>query len=308
MKKNLKLTIILVVLVSISILIGLTVKKENRQSFDPLMFAIKDTTTIQTVLITSNSTNEIRRNNGKWRLNDKFDADLNTVEVLKSILSQVKIKRPVAKMSKENIVADLQRTGKKVSIKYSDGSEFNFIAGGNSAKKDSYYLLEDEAYLVEIPGYNNYISGIFELTENQWRDRVLFSSSWRSLQSLDIDYTREGEDLNIFFDQKFLAVKGVVKLDTTSLMDYMNQFQYFQINDFLEEGRYKKYDSLSKTEPLALLSVRDIDKSKNRELQIFPLMKGESFYLLTDEKDEMMVIDSKRMDNLLSKKDQFISK
>lgn len=308
MKKNLKLTIILVVLVSISILIGLTGKKENRQSFDPLMFTITDTTTIQTVLITSKSTNEIKRNNGRWRLNDKFDADLSTVEVLKSILSQVKIKRPVAKMSKENIVADLLRTGKKVSIIYSDGSEFSFIAGGNASKKDSYYLFDEEAYLVEIPGYNNYISGIFELTENQWRDRVLFSSSWRSLQSLDIDYTQGEENLNIFFDQKFLAVKGVDKLDTTSLMDYMNQFQYFQINDFLDKGRYQKYDSLSKTEPLAQLSVRDIDKSKNKELQIFPLMKGESFYLLTDEKDEMMVIDSKRMDNILFKKDQFISK
>jgi len=103
-------------------------------------------------------------------------------------------------------------------------------------------------------------------------------------------------------------VKGVSKLDTTLLMDYIGQYQYFQINDFLEKGKYKKYDSLFQTDHMAVITINDIDRSKNRKLQVYPLMKGENFYLLTDEKQEMMVIDSKRMDNLLSKKAQFISK
>ena len=87
----------------------------------------------------------------------------------------------------------------------------------------------------------------------------------------------------------------------------MEQFQYFQINDFLEKGKYEKYDSLLQTEHMAILTIKDIDQTKNRKLNVYPLIKGESFYLLTDEKEEMMVIDSKRMNNLLSKKDQFIS-
>ena len=161
---------------------------------------------------------------------------------------------------------------------------------------------------MEIPGYNNYISGIFELTENQWRDRVLFSTTWRSLQSLNIDYIESEEDLDIFFDEKFLTVKGVNKLDTTSLMDYIGQYQYFQINDFLEKGKYKKYDSLFQTKHMAVVTINDIDTSKNRKLEVYPLMEGENFYLLTDEKEEMMVIDRKRMENILSKKAQFISK
>lgn len=307
MDKNTKLLVILAGLVLVSVFISFSGKEDNRQSFDPQMFTVKDTSMIESVAISSNTVNEITRRNGIWRLNDKFNADFNMVEVMKSILSQVKVKRPVAKLNQEDIIKDLKLTGKKVTVNYTDGTSSNFIAGGNSSKKDSYYLMDEKAYLVEIPGYNNYISGIFELTENQWRDRVLFSTTWRSLQSLNIDYTNEEEDLEVFFDEKFLAVKGVNQLDTTSLMEYIGQFQYFQINDFLEKGKYKKYDSLFQTEHTAVITISDIDASKNRKLQVYPLMKGESFYLLTDEKQEMMVIDSKRMDNILSKKGQFIS-
>ena len=308
MNKNTKHFVILAGLILVSVLISLTGKEDNRQSFDPQMFTVMDTSMIESVVISSNTVNEITRGTGIWRLNDKFNADLNMIEVLKSILSQVKVKRPVAKLNQVDIVAELKQTGKKVTVNYTDGSQSSFVAGGNSSKKDSYYLLGDKAYLVEIPGYNNYISGIFELTENQWRDRVLFSTTWRSLQSLNIDYIESEEDLDIFFNEKFLTVNGVNKLDTTSLMDYIGQYQYFQINDFLEKGKYKKYDSLFQTKHMAVITINDIDRSKNRKLQVYPLMEGENFYLLTDEKQEMMVIDSKRMNNLLSKKAQFISK
>jgi hypothetical protein len=308
MNKNTKLSVILAGLILVSVFISLTGKEDNRQSFDPQMFTVMDTSMIESVVISSNKINEITRGNGIWRLNNNFNADLNMIEVMKSILSQVKVKRTVAKLNQVDIIKDLKQTGKKVTVNYSDGSASSFVAGGNSSKKDSYYMLDDKAYLVEIPGYNNYISGIFELTENQWRDRVLFSTTWRSLQSLNIDYPDGEEDLDVFFDEKFLAVKGVSKLDTTLLMDYIGQYQYFQINDFLEKGKYKKYDSLFQTEHMAVITINDIDRSKNRKLQVYPLMKGESFYLLTDEKQEMMVIDSKRMDNLLSKKTHFISK
>ncbi|MDP4680949.1 MAG: DUF4340 domain-containing protein [Cyclobacteriaceae bacterium] len=307
MKKNTKLAIILAGLILISILISFSGRQEKRQSFDPLMFTVRDTTAVESVVIAGNATIELKRVEGRWRLNDEFEADFNMIEVLKSILSQVKVKRPVAKLNQDDIVNDLKQSGRSVTVNYKDGSTYSFVAGGNSSKKDSYYLRDDLAYLVEIPGYNNYISGIFELTKNQWRDRVLFTTTWRSLQSLNINFTASKEELEIFFNQKFLAVKGVDQLDTTSLMNYMEQFQYFQINDFLEKGKYEKYDSLLQTEHMAILTIKDIDQTKNRKLNVYPLIKGESFYLLTDEKEEMMVIDSKRMNNLLSKKDQFIS-
>ncbi|MEQ6120844.1 DUF4340 domain-containing protein [Reichenbachiella sp. MALMAid0571] len=309
MKKNTKLTIILVALIVVSVIIALTGKRENHRSFDVNMFAVNDTSAITSVTITGrNYTNELTKTTNGWTLNDQYLADPNMIHIMQSILSQVKVKRPVAKLNHDEIVRNLKEQGRKVSLKYDDGSQWEFVAGGNASKKDAFYMKDDKAYFVEIPGYNNYISGIFELTENQWRDRLLFSSTWRSLKSLEIDYMDENEKLKIYFDNKFLAVEGVNKLDTTALMTYMSQYEYFQINDYLEKGKYPKYDSLCQTTPIAKLTIHDIDLTKDANLRIFPLLKGQNFYLVVGRKEEMMVIDSKRMSNILSEKDQFISK
>ena len=309
MKKTTKLSLLLVALIAVSVMIALTGKKENQRSFDANMFAVNDTSAIASVTISGQtSTNELTKTATGWTLNNQYLADPNMIHIMQSILSQVKVKRQVAKLNYTEIVKDLKEQGRKVLLKYDDGSQWEFIAGGSAAKKDAFYLKDDQAYFVEIPGYNNYISGIFELTENQWRDRLLFSSTWRSLKSLEINYLDENEKLKIYFHNKFLAVEGVNKLDTTALMTYMGQYEYFQINDYLEKGRYPKYDSLSLTAPIAQLTVNDIDLSKDVDLRIFPLLEGQNFYLLVGRNEEMMVVDSKRMTNILSEKDQFISK
>ena len=224
MKKTTKLTIILVALIAVSVIIALTGKKENQRSFDANMFAVSDTSAIESVTISGQtSSNELTKAANGWTLNNQYLADPNMIHIMQSILSQVKVKRQVAKLNHDEIVQNLKEQGRRVSLKYDDGSQWEFIAGGSASKKDAFYLKDDQAYFVEIPGYNNYISGIFELTENQWRDRLLFSSTWRSLKSLEINYLDKNEKLKIYFDNKFLAVEGVNKLDTTALMTYMGQ-------------------------------------------------------------------------------------
>jgi hypothetical protein len=132
MNKNTKLSVILAGLILVSVFISLTGKEDNRQSFDPQMFTVMDTSMIESVVISSNKINEITRGNGIWRLNNNFNADLNMIEVMKSILSQVKVKRTVAKLNQVDIIKDLKQTGKKVTVNYSDGSASSFVAGGNS--------------------------------------------------------------------------------------------------------------------------------------------------------------------------------
>ncbi|MFY0650611.1 MAG: hypothetical protein JXQ96_01195 [Cyclobacteriaceae bacterium] len=308
MKKTVRLSVILGVLILVSILLALTGGKDNRRSFDSNLFTVADTASVVGISIkTLDKSMKIERGASGWRVNEQYKADPSLVKVMQSILSRVRIKRPVSKLNMEDVVVDLQNNGRAVSIDFDDNSTLTFFAGGSSSKKLSTYSDGDKAYVVEIPGYDNYISGIFELSENQWRDRLLFSSTWRSLQSLDIDYASGQEDVSIYFDKKFLAVSGVEKLDTAALMSYVEQYQYFQINDFLDKGTYPRYDSLLLTQPLAKIDIKDIDLSKNGVIEVYPKIPGEQFYLTSNEAREMMVIDAQRMNKLLSKKDQFIS-
>ena len=54
--------------------------------------------------------------------------------------------------------------------------------------------------------------------------------------------------------------------------------------------------------------MKDINEARSVNLKVYPLLTNEKFYLLKNEEDEMMVIDSKRMEGLLVDREKFISK
>lgn len=309
MNKNVKLLIILIGLIIVSVSIALYDGSSENNDFEAGIFQVEDTASIATIRIkNAETTISINKRNGNWILNDQYLVDQNLTKILTNILAQVQVKRPVARLNNSEVYKGLITNGNQVEVTLTDGEKLTFLSGGNQAKTTSYYAepKTEKVYIVEIPGYNNYISGIFELTKNQWRDRVLFASSWRTVKELKIDYSIES-DLSIEFEDKFLKVEGVSKIDTTKLLSYLDQFEYFQINDYLEKGNYPKYDSLSNTKPLARLAISDIDNSKNRNLKVYAKMKGERFYLLTDPSDQMMVVDEKRMESILVSNNQFKS-
>lgn len=309
--KNTRLIIILAALIVISVGLALTERGGQSGNIQADKFKIEDTTAIDRINIKSPKVDHsLERTSSGWQLNETYDVDPSLIKIASFILNNVQAKRPVSRVSNEEIVNELKTVGYAVSIELKSGDTRRLIVGGNATKTRAYFMEadDDRAYIVEIPGYSNYLSGIFELTTDQWRDRLLFSSSWRTIQQLTLDFFEPYRtDLEIGFDGNFLAAKGVTKMDTTAFMKYIGQYEYFQINDFLQDGKYPRYDSLKGTNPVAILKLKDIDVSKNSELKIFNKIPGERFYLVTDEAEQMMVIDAGRMDNLLVSPQEFIS-
>ncbi|MEO9802478.1 MAG: hypothetical protein ABJF04_04485 [Reichenbachiella sp.] len=298
-----KLSFVLIGLLVVSFMLSWVGNKDRVSSFDKSLFAIADTTQIRGIIIESNGqTISIKRGEEQWSLNDTYRVDPQLVYLSQRILNAVQTQRPVSPSNFVAIKSDLQESGRLINVELSDGQSKKFYAGGNAAKTTAYFGNEDltEIFSVAIPGYKSYLSGIFELSLNQWRDRVLFASDWRTIQDLNINYTDPTQpDLTIFFDNKFLAVKEVDLLDTATLMNYLQPMGFFQVNDYLDKGNFTRYDSLLAVEPIAELTLKDIDSSKNSTLIIYPKIPGERFYLLTDESDEMIVVDQQRMEKLL---------
>ncbi|MEO9964733.1 MAG: DUF4340 domain-containing protein [Reichenbachiella sp.] len=305
-----KLSVIFVGLLIVSLALHWIGNREKSSKVNKELFAVADTTQIENItIITEASTISINREVPFWTLNGQYKVDPQLVYLSQRILSHVEVQRHVSKSNFEDIKNELKNSGSQVTINLKDGSEKQFYTGGNTAKTTAYFANDDltEIYIVTIPGYKSYLSGIFELSLNQWRDRVLFSSSWRTIQQLKIDYTSaKNQDLEIVFDGNFLAVKQVSQLDTAKLIEYLEPFEQFQVNDYLDQGNFPRYDSLLGVEPLAILALKDIDTKKDQVLTIFPKIEGERFYLLTNKSSEMLVVDERRMERLLFDPSQFI--
>ncbi|PIB36032.1 hypothetical protein BFP72_11810 [Reichenbachiella sp. 5M10] len=305
MSKVQKLTGILALLIIVSAAL-FYFDGEERDSFDRSIFAIEDTASVSSIVIQGpQGLLQVQRQRGGWQLNDTLLADPALIKVVFSIMQQVRVQRPVSQLNLERIQKSLRESGQKISV-VANGETNEWYAGGDLSKSQAYFGDESlsQVYLVGIPGYNHYVSGVFELTPNQWRDRLLFDSNFRSLQELNISYA-DGESLKIDFEDRFFKVNALEHIDTTQLMTYINGLEKFQLNDYLTPGDYPRYDSLAKTMPVARLILRDIDERKNRDLEVYAKIPGERFYLLTNRSGDRIVVDQERLNSLLVTADYF---
>lgn len=312
MNKITKLSVLFFGLLVVSLLLVWMNGNPTRRlsSFDKSRFAVADTTQIDQLMIASDqdTLSIARTSDNRWLIDHRYPVDPQLIYLSQRILHAVQIQRPVSTSHAKMIGSELKTLGKKVIVVLKNGESKTFYAGGNPSKTMAYFANEEltDIYIVAIPGYKSYVSGIFELTLGQWRDRLLFASDSRTIQRFSIDYRQPTvPDLSIYFDQKFLAVRGVSSLDTAALMAYIKPLNYFQLNDYLSAGDFPRYDSLLRVMPLATIQLEDIDTSKNKQLTVYPKIPGERFYLLTDQDHQMMVVDQKRIEALLQKPSTF---
>jgi len=281
--------------------------KKSIPGFRVDLFSVSDTANIQSIVINDGEIEILRNAQNSWKVNNKYGLDPSLRTVLLAVLNQVTIRRSVSRIQREEIATAL-KSSTRIIVTTGDNN-ISFYAGGNSARTQSYFMLEDsdQPYFVEIPGYRNYISGIFELSELQWRDRRLFNTHWRSLQSLKVSYPgNEGNDVHIYFEDEFFKIEGIEKMDTTALMTYLEPFEYFEANEFIAKGFSSSYDSLSKTKPLAVIELNEINRDKNQRLNVFPKLQDDNYVLTSNKDGELSLIDFGRVIQLLGRPGDFI--
>ena len=147
---------------------------------------------------------------------------------------------------------------------------------------------------------------IFQLTENQWRSRVVFDGSWRTIQKLNL--VADGKELNISFNNIFFEVEGVSPIDSSGVVDYLNQFQVFQANEMISVGTFPELDSLASTEPSAILTLDDIQVEGQTSFEIYPALPNQNYHLVTKNGQLMMVFDRQRINALLKSNEDFRAK
>ncbi len=292
-KKNKRL---LVVIAGLFILNFLLLSRGNSSAstdFDERMFSIQDTSSISSVhigdVILRRAQDDKQQ---RWKVGE-YPADPAFVDHLLNVLLRVRVKKPVGTMTKGGVPIRIE------------GYE-PFDLAWNETKTKTFFVRDEQGYEVEIPGFTDYLGGIFELEKDQWRDRLVYDGSWRTIQKLTLDYAADDQnDFAIEFEQDFFKISGVQEIDTAVMMNYLNQFEYFQANERISQGRIPAMDSLFQTEPLAELTIDDINQKTPITMIIFPRRPQDGFHLLLDPTGQMIAVDVQRTAQILMKKSDF---
>lgn len=286
-KQNRNLIVVIVVLLIANIGLMLGKRKTQSLGYDEATFSIQDTSSVKSIRI---GEIELVRQNG-WKVGDR-PADPAFVDHLLNVLLRVRIKKPAGDALE--------------GIPISVNGDKPFIFSANATKTKTFFSDDDMAYEMEIPGFTDYVGGIFELNVDQWRDRLVYNGSWRTIQKLELDYLdSDDKDFTIQFEKDFFILPGITEIDTAVLINYLNQFQYFMANERLSPGRISAMDSLRETSPMAILTMEDINYPNPQQLKIFPKRKEDSFYLFLDQNDEMIAVDAPRSGQVLREKYDF---
>ena len=304
-----QLLVLLAVQLVVIALLAFTNGGGSRLNFDTQLFTVADTASITAIelVLNENETVKLSAVGGRWLINEAEVADPALMIYVKSVLTRVAVQRPISTRQQEQVRSDLETNAPRVKIFAGEEVISDFYAGGNEGKTKSYFAKEGTAYIVNVPGYQDYLSGIFKLRAHQWKDRRVSSSSWRSISKIAVN-KRKGDGFVVAFTGRDLTVEGVTPLDTNNMMNYVSQYAQFVINEFVVPGQFARYDSLAKTRPEATITLEDIDVNRNFTWNIYPRLPQEGYHLITDKEGRMMMVDMRRVANLIPPRKFFIKR
>ncbi len=224
-------------LVFLSIVTALYYWNSNRSAtaadFDT--FRVNDLTSIDEVILEhANKTVALKYDGIRWNVNGEL-ADRNLIDVLFATLQQMKIIRPVATAIQDSLQAELQKSGVRVKLLSEGNTELAFIAGGDTRKSKAFFQKANQntVYMMAIPGYRVYVSGIFELPAHGWRDKHVFQLNWRNFAGMQVRYPQSPQDnFDVAFMQNYFSIEGMVLVDTTRLNDFLDAISYLTVDGF----------------------------------------------------------------------------
>jgi len=258
-QKNKRRFILLLALLTVTAAVYWLGSADSQDEIDKTIFRKVELTSIDQVMLESPAGKVVLALNGsRWQVNGKYEADPNMIDVLFATLQQAEPKRPLPTHQQDSVAKVIEEDGVKISLFHEGVVADSFYAGGNGQKTQGYFHRQgEESYVMSIPGYRVYVSGIFELPEKGWRDRLVFQLNWRNLKSVDVTFgQKRSDDFRVLMEGEVLSIEGVQASDTTRLYDFLDAVSLLTVEAYLDSS--STLDSLAGTQPGLGLEVKDI--------------------------------------------------
>ncbi len=303
-KRNKTLFTVLLLLSGITAVLAYVAMRGEPAVENKDLFQVKDTKTINRVELQSSSGMVALSFNGtRWMVNDREVADRDMIDVLFATLLQAEVKRPITGANNDSIVSVSKVNG--VTVKLFEGEQLSksFLVGGNDKKTAAYFIDQNnQAYLMHIPGYRVYVSGIFELDEAAWWDKYVFAFNWTNFKSLVAEYPNdERKGFSVSLEDGYFGIAGLAT-DTTKLNDFLDAVSLLTVDEY----NTALIDSMSKQEPVFTIQVSDI-ASRTYTLSILPVVQtGKTACRVGQNK--LAWIDNRKLARLVKNRDFFEKK
>lgn len=226
-------------------------------------YNIKDINSITKIIIDDKDERTLsleKKTDSSWVVNGR-DANIKMIESLLSTFKDMRVREPIAKAARNNIVKQLAASGKKVQVwqkKYlidfwgiklferEKVSKTYFVGSETQDNMGTYMMLkgEEEPCVVYIPSFKGYLSTRFSAVEDIWRSHAVFKYNRDDIAYLKVEIPNQpSESFELVkngsgFDFNMLESKTkLAKFDTIKVVALLSSL--FELN----------YESVAKNIP-----------------------------------------------------------
>jgi hypothetical protein len=283
MKKN-RLTIIFgIALAAIALyLIFSNTSSSNRKELTD--FSIPDTASITKFFIADRGGHNVtleRQADKTWTVDGKYPARQEGIDLLMDVCMKIKVRTHVAKAAYNNIIKELASTGIKCEIyqnKNSKPSKVYYVGGSTQDVLGTYMMQENSSvpFIMEIPGFNGYLTPRYSAIEKDWRNTAVFSYKPEEIKSVLVVYTNSPEKSfllehngNSFSVISPSTKQAIQQVDTVRAINYLADFRNLHFESWDADYTEQQQDSLFNATPSAVITVTGVN-GKKTELKVYP--------------------------------------
>lgn len=199
-------------------------------------FGFRDTAALGKIFLAETDGESILLERGKdnsWTVNKQFPAMRIQILNILTCLNKQTALVPVPERDYERVIKLLAGLGVKVELYNRDGEKVRcfYVAGQGPNYHGSYMLMEgsQQPYLVEIRGFEGYLTPRYSTDLADWRSRVIFDAADHEIKSFSLTYP--DERLNSFsIDNSTTPAR--LRLDP-ELSESMKDIHQGRVNIFL---------------------------------------------------------------------------
>ena len=282
--KNNKILLAVFILLGLLSLIFLYQNKFSTIKEELKDFAVKDTANITKIFLADRNGKSItltRKEDNQWYVNDKHKARRSNILNILEALYRVEIRMQVTKSGYNNVVKSLASSAIKCEVylnHVSKPSKIIYIGGQTEDGTGTFMILENSSapFIVQIPGFNGYLTPRFNPIEQDWKDPILFSLHPEEIKSIEIAYANFPENSfrisksKVGFEVTDInGLNKITNVDSIACDNYLGMFQtvYYEAESTMKK---EKADSIISLPPPIRIKVEN-EKAKIRELDIYPV-------------------------------------
>ena len=283
------LSVVLLMAIVIAVVLLLQADSTIEQNYN-----IKDIETITKIIIDDKDERTLKLekiNDSTWQVNGRA-ANMKMVESLLSTFKDMRVREPIARAARNNIVKQLAASGKKVQVYQKDYaidlgflklferekvSKTYFIGSETQDNMGTYAMLkgEEEPCVIYIPSFKGYLSSRFSAIEDIWRSHAVFKYNKDDIASLRVEIpnqqsesfelTKNGDGFDFVLLESRAKLPAFDTVKVVALLSSLFELNYESVAKNIDQV---EKDTIFSKQPAFIFTVKNT-KGEENQLKTF---------------------------------------